>query len=111
MADIKDVSQTIASALGEVGVTGTLDVNMDGAEKIITVGETRDDDLEIHVVVKQNSTASEAPVYVTLPNPHAGPFAGLSDADLGAAHSREAAGPGSQVAEMLHVELQHRGLV
>ena len=52
MADINDVSAVIASALSEVSLTGTLDVSMDGAETVKTLGEAGGDDVEVIVIVK-----------------------------------------------------------
>lgn len=40
MADIKDVSAVIASALAEVSIGGTLDVEMDGASKLVALDAT-----------------------------------------------------------------------
>jgi len=58
MADIKDVRDTIASALTEVGVSGTLDVTMDGAESVVTVGEVHGEEVEVVVTVKPASEAA-----------------------------------------------------
>ena len=42
MADIKDISSVIASALGEVNVSGKLDVTMDGEERVVAIGDKGD---------------------------------------------------------------------
>ena len=52
MAEIKDIRDTIASALTEVGVSGTLDVTMDGTETVVTVGEVHGEEVEVVVTVK-----------------------------------------------------------
>lgn len=51
MADIKDNSTSIASALNEVGVNGTLDVEGDGEHVVIPLGEPNEDDIALKVVV------------------------------------------------------------
>ncbi|RYG85138.1 MAG: hypothetical protein EON59_12830 [Alphaproteobacteria bacterium] len=51
MADIKDVTAVIASALEEVSVTGTLDVSMEGGETVQSVGLATGDDVEVIVTV------------------------------------------------------------
>lgn len=51
MADIKDVTAVIASALTEVSLAGSLDVKMDGGESIEGLGVPSGDDVEVTVVV------------------------------------------------------------
>jgi hypothetical protein len=51
MADIKDVTAVIASALTEVNLAGSLDVKMDGGESIEGLGVPSGDDVEVTVVV------------------------------------------------------------
>lgn len=62
MADIKDVSAVIASALDEVSVAGTLDVSMDGSHTLGAVGHSNGDEVEITVVVKPIVTKTPATV-------------------------------------------------
>lgn len=51
MADIKDVSTVIASALSEVSVNGTLDVEMDGDSKIVKLGPLSGEAVAVVVTV------------------------------------------------------------
>jgi hypothetical protein len=51
VADIKDVTAVIASALTEVNLAGSLDVKMDGGESIEGLGVRSGDDVEVTVVV------------------------------------------------------------
>jgi ethanolamine utilization protein EutQ (cupin superfamily) len=51
MADIKDVSTTIESALNEVGLTGKLNVDMDGKHVVAPVGDVTGHPVEVHVEV------------------------------------------------------------
>ena len=51
MADIKDVSAAVQSALIEIGVDGKLHVEMDGQQQDRPVGEDRGQDVEIVVNV------------------------------------------------------------
>jgi hypothetical protein len=55
MADIKDISTSIASALNEVGVNGTLDVEGDGEHVVIPLGEPTEDDVALKVLVSPAS--------------------------------------------------------
>lgn len=52
MADIKDVSTVIASALREVNVNGTLDVEMDGESKVVELGQLSGEAVEVAVTIK-----------------------------------------------------------
>ena len=52
MADIRDVTAVIESALVEIGVNGTLDVAMDGGETVTAVGRPTGEDVEVVVTVK-----------------------------------------------------------
>lgn len=52
MADAKDVAAVIQSALDEIGVTGQLDVSMDGQEASKTLGTTTGNDQHVEVVVE-----------------------------------------------------------
>ena len=52
MADIKDVSTVIASALSEVSINGTLDVEMDGNSKVVELGALSGEAVEVTVTVK-----------------------------------------------------------
>lgn len=52
MADIKDMSTVIASALAEVSVNGTLDVEMDGDSKVVSLGSLSGEAVEVVVTVK-----------------------------------------------------------
>jgi hypothetical protein len=51
MADIKDISESIAAALGEAGLNGTLDVEMDGEHVASSLGQPTEDDVDLAVVV------------------------------------------------------------
>lgn len=51
MADIIDLSTVIASALSEVSVNGTLDVEMDGENKVVAIGKHSGEDVEVVVTV------------------------------------------------------------
>ena len=51
MADLNDISTSIASALSEVGVNGHLDVEMDGVKQAETLGPLGDE-VEVEVVVR-----------------------------------------------------------
>jgi hypothetical protein len=51
MADIKDISTTIASALDEVGLTGKLDVDMDGKHAVAPVGDVTGHPVKVRVEV------------------------------------------------------------
>lgn len=53
MADIKDVTAVIASALTEVSLAGSLDVKMDGGESIEVLNRHGGDDVEVTVVVSR----------------------------------------------------------
>ena len=52
MADAKDVAAVIQSALDEIGVTGQLDVSMDGQEASKTLGTLTGNDQRVEVVVE-----------------------------------------------------------
>ncbi len=52
MADLHDISASIASALTEVGVNGHLDVEMDGAKQAATLGPLGDE-VEVEVIVRR----------------------------------------------------------
>ena len=51
MADAKDVAAVIQSALDEIGVTGKLEVSMDGQETTKSLGNPTGDDhrVDVHV--------------------------------------------------------------
>ena len=51
MADIADLSTVIASALSEVSVNGTLDVEMDGDNKFVKLGTQSGEAVEVIVTV------------------------------------------------------------
>lgn len=51
MADLNDISASIASALTEVGVNGHLDVEMDGAKQAAALGRLGDE-VEVEVIVR-----------------------------------------------------------
>lgn len=51
MADIQDVSTVIASALSEVSINGTLDVEMDGDSKIVALDAATGEAVEVVVTV------------------------------------------------------------
>ena len=53
MADIKDVTTVLVSALEEVNLSGKLGVRMDGAESAQPLMEARGDDVEVVVIVKR----------------------------------------------------------
>ena len=52
MADAKDVAAVIQSALDEIGVTGQLDVSMDGQEASKTLDTLTGNDQRVEVVVE-----------------------------------------------------------
>jgi hypothetical protein len=52
MADAKDVAAVVQSALDEIGVTGDLQVDMDGQEAKKTLGISSADDVHIAIVVE-----------------------------------------------------------
>ncbi len=52
MADAKDVATVIQSALDEIGVTGKLEVSMDGQEAAKPLGAPSGDDRHVDVVVE-----------------------------------------------------------
>ena len=52
MADIKDLSDVIQSALTEIGVDGKLHIEMDGEQRDKLVGDDRGQDVEVVVSVK-----------------------------------------------------------
>lgn len=52
MANAKDVAAVIQSALDEIGVTGQLEVSMDGQEATKPLGTPNGDDLHVGVVVE-----------------------------------------------------------
>ena len=58
MANIKDVSDVIQSALVEVGVDGTLHVEMDGQQRDKSVGDSRGQDVEVVVLVRPVAEAA-----------------------------------------------------
>ncbi|WP_242153621.1 hypothetical protein [Sphingomonas sp. BAUL-RG-20F-R05-02] len=51
MANAKDVATVIQSALNEIGVTGQLEVSMDGQEATKSLGTEKGDDLHVGVIV------------------------------------------------------------
>ena len=51
MADIKDVSAAVQSALIEIGVDGKLHVEMDGEQQDQPVGDDRGQDVQVIVTV------------------------------------------------------------
>lgn len=51
MADIKDISRAIESALLEIGVNGTLDVSENGEAVAVVVGQPTGDDVAVTVAV------------------------------------------------------------
>jgi hypothetical protein len=57
MADIKDVSQAIHSALAEIGVNGDLKVQMESDCIEAPVGHPSGDDLAIEVIVSEKDVA------------------------------------------------------
>lgn len=52
MADAKDLSTAVQSALDEIGVMGTLDVSKDGDEAAKTIGTLGGDDVHVTVDVE-----------------------------------------------------------
>jgi hypothetical protein len=52
MANAKDVAAVIESALEEIGVTGQLEVSMDGQEATCSLGSASGNDLHVGVVVE-----------------------------------------------------------
>ena len=52
MAEISSVATVIASALNEIGVNGTVHVEMDGKEAVETVGVMDAEEVEIVVTVR-----------------------------------------------------------
>jgi hypothetical protein len=61
MADIKDVSTVIASALSEISVNGTLDVEMDGDSEVVNLGTLPGDPVEVVVTVKPVEPEADVP--------------------------------------------------
>jgi hypothetical protein len=59
MADIKDISASIASALDEAGVNGTVDIEMDGEHVAASVGHPTEDDVDLAVVVTPRGPATK----------------------------------------------------
>ena len=59
MADAKDVAAAIQSALDEIGVTGELDVTMDGKATRKPLGSSGGDDVQIDVVIEPADEAGE----------------------------------------------------
>lgn len=55
MANAKDVAAVIESALDEIGVTGQLEVSMDGQEATSSFGSPSGDDLHVGVLVEDLS--------------------------------------------------------
>ena len=55
MANAKDVAAVIQSALDEIGVTGQLEVSMDGQEITSSVGSPGGGDLHVDFVVEDRS--------------------------------------------------------
>jgi hypothetical protein len=51
MADIKDISDTISSALTEIGVHGNVDVRLDGNQAHASIGQPSGDDIDVAIVV------------------------------------------------------------
>ncbi len=60
MADIKDVSRAIHSALEEIGVSGKLDVEMNGNHAVVPLGEPTGDGLDVQVVVHDEDVRQAA---------------------------------------------------
>ena len=58
MADAKDVAAVIQSALDEIGVTGHLDVSMDGQEASKALGTPTGNDQRVEVVVEDRETVA-----------------------------------------------------
>ena len=57
MADIQDMSHAIHSALEEIGVTGELNVHMDGDQAVASIGQPGGDDVEVSVKVHELKAA------------------------------------------------------
>ena len=55
MATAKDIATVIQSALDEIGVTGELDVAVDGQRVSRPLGTTGGDDVQVDVVVQDTS--------------------------------------------------------
>jgi hypothetical protein len=51
MADIKDISDSITSALTEIGVHGSVDVHMDGDKAHASIGQPSGDDIDVAIIV------------------------------------------------------------
>jgi hypothetical protein len=62
MADAKDVAAVIQSALDEIGVTGQLEVSMDGQEAAKTIGVPNGDDIHVGVVVEDLANKTDQAV-------------------------------------------------
>ena len=60
MADIKDVSRAIHSALEEIGVSGHLNVEMNGNQSVAVVGESTSEELDVQVVVHDEAVLDRA---------------------------------------------------
>jgi hypothetical protein len=52
MADIKDVTNAVKSALEEIGVTGEMNINSDEGRSSSSIGERGGDDVEVTIAVK-----------------------------------------------------------
>lgn len=64
MADIKDVTAVVASALTEVSLAGSLDVQMDDGETVERIGDAGGDAVEVLVIVRRagdEATAEPVP--------------------------------------------------
>ena len=57
MADANDVASAIASALTEVSVTGIVDVDLDGKTKVLPIGDTKNPDVVVRVMVDPGAKA------------------------------------------------------
>lgn len=57
MADIKDMSRAIHAALEEIGVTGELNVHMEGDQAVALIGQPGGDDVEVSVEVHELKAA------------------------------------------------------
>lgn len=55
MADIKDVSAVIASALSEVNLHGQVELRMDGEEVVEGIASPCGDDVEVLVEVRRKA--------------------------------------------------------
>ena len=64
MANINDISAVITSALNEVSVAGTLDVDMDGKHRVAALGMSGSDDVEITVTVRAAHADTASDVHV-----------------------------------------------